>query len=134
MAAIPKGKGEIGKDMVVLFEDQQKINLFAKKNSLLNDIKDQITEKERIFKNVEDAADELILFDDDQMVPYEIGEVFVLLSLEEAQQKLEDYKLELQKELDKLKEQASSIEELLSKVKSQLYAKFGDNINLEADS
>ena len=62
MAAIPKGKGvsllfcinlseynivkEIGKDMVVLFEDQQKINLFAKKNSLLNDIKDQITEKE----------------------------------------------------------------------------------------
>uniref|UniRef100_A0A1X7V5R3 Uncharacterized protein n=1 Tax=Amphimedon queenslandica TaxID=400682 RepID=A0A1X7V5R3_AMPQE len=70
MAAIPKGKGEIGKDMVVLFEDQQKINLFAKKNSLLNDIKDQITEKERIFKNVEDAADELILFDDDQMVPY----------------------------------------------------------------
>ena len=32
--------------MVVLFEDQQKINLFAKKNSLLNDIKDQITEKE----------------------------------------------------------------------------------------
>lgn len=71
MATIPKGKGvsdlklllsprinnnyylcnpiklqDIGEDMVVLYEDQQKINLFAKKNSLLNDIKDQITEKE----------------------------------------------------------------------------------------
>lgn len=71
--------------MVVLYEDQQKINLFAKKNSLLNDIKDQITEKEvllynnsyfidlhfqRVLQNVEDASDELILFDDDQMVPY----------------------------------------------------------------
>lgn len=32
--------------MVVLYEDQQKINLFAKKNSLLNDIKEQITQKE----------------------------------------------------------------------------------------
>lgn len=28
--------------------------------------------------------------------------------------------------------QASSIEEILTKVKSQLYAKFGNNINLEA--
>lgn len=32
--------------MVVLYEDQQKINLFAKKNSQLNDIKEQITQKE----------------------------------------------------------------------------------------
>lgn len=37
---------EIGEDMVVLYEDQQKINLFAKKNSQLNDIKEQIAEKE----------------------------------------------------------------------------------------
>ena len=44
---------------------------------------------------------------------YEIGEVFVLLSLEEAQQKLEDYKLELQKELDDLKEQVSAIHSFL---------------------
>lgn len=96
-----------------------------------------------MLQNVEDASDELILFDDDQMVPYpfvtdagafktsgrfsrgfqtvwlscniyqpwhktctyEIGEVFVLLSSEEVQQKLDEYKLELQKELDNLKEQ-----------------------------
>lgn len=32
--------------MVVLYEDQQKINLFAKKNTLFNDIKEQIVEKE----------------------------------------------------------------------------------------
>ena len=32
--------------MIVLYEDQQRINLFAKKNTLLNDIKDQISEKE----------------------------------------------------------------------------------------
>lgn len=42
---------DIGEDMVVLYEDQQKINLFAKKNSLLNDIKDQITEKEVTLYN-----------------------------------------------------------------------------------
>jgi prefoldin subunit 4 len=65
-----KSTQEIGNDMVVLYEDQQKINLFAKKNSQLNDIKDQITDKERIYQNVEDAADELILVDDDQLIPY----------------------------------------------------------------
>jgi prefoldin subunit 4 len=118
--------------MVVLYEDQQKINLFAKKNSQLNDIKDQITDKERIYQNVEDAADELILVDDDQLIPYEIGEIFVLITSEDAQQKLEDYKLEIQQELDDLKLQASEIDILLGKVKSQLYAKFGNNINLEA--
>jgi prefoldin subunit 4 len=63
---------------------------------------------------------------------YEIGEIFVLITSEDAQQKLEDYKLEIQQELDDLKLQASEIDILLGKVKSQLYAKFGNNINLEA--
>ena len=62
--------------------------MFAKKNTTMNDIKEQIDDKEvcmyedyiRIYywyfllqkqlRNIEDASDELMLIDDDQRIPY----------------------------------------------------------------
>lgn len=125
------GKKDFGNDAVVVFEDQQRINMFAKKNTTMNDIKEQIADKEKQLRNIEDASDELMLIDDDQRIPYEVGEIFVLVTVEEAQKKLDEQKTEIESELLYLRTQASEIEDILMKVKSQLYAKFGDNINLE---
>ena len=80
--------------MVVHREDQEKINLFAKKTSLFNDLQSQITAKEvrtgmkrgqndewlrccgmfgvvqKELRNLDDASDELILVDDADFIPY----------------------------------------------------------------
>ena len=62
-----------------------------------------------------------------------MGEVFVLVSNSEAQERLEEAKTSLQVQLDKLQESMAEVEEVIKTVKSQLYAKFGDNINLEPE-
>ena len=62
-----------------------------------------------------------------------MGEVFVHMKEEEAQEMLEKAKEQLQEELTKLKTSSESIEGVMTQLKVQLYSKFGDNINLEAD-
>ena len=62
-----------------------------------------------------------------------MGEVLARLSVEDTQQQLEEAKQAMLECLSKLREKAEETEELIEKTKSELYAKFGDNINLEAD-
>lgn len=37
------------------------------------------------LKNLEDACDEIALFDDDEQIPYLVGEVFIYQNLEKTQ-------------------------------------------------
>ena len=76
-------------DIEVEREDQQRINLFARKNAKLLDMREKIAEKEvrnaRTFslaisshslfsqkelQNMEDASDELMMADSDNSIPY----------------------------------------------------------------
>ncbi len=52
---------------------------------------------------------------------------------EETQDALEKAKDAMEAEVGALKEGCQETEKILSELKVQLYAKFGDNINLEAD-
>ena len=67
------------------------------------------------------------------MFSYHIGEVFFHLDGDQTQEMLETAKTSLQKEMDSLKSDAKDIERVLSDLKVQLYAKFGNSINLESD-
>ena len=51
----------------------------------------------------------------------------------QAQEALEEAKVTLEKELATLREGCDEAQKILTDLKVQLYAKFGDNINLEAD-
>lgn len=62
-----------------------------------------------------------------------MGEVFVHMTEEETQKALEMAKAAMEAEVGTLKEACQETEKTLSDLKVQLYAKFGDNINLEAD-
>ena len=55
------------------------------------------------------------------------------MSGEEAQAALEAAKEECQGEISALKAQAEGYKQTLSDLKTQLYAKFGTNINLDLD-
>uniref|UniRef100_A0A8C7CAC2 Prefoldin subunit 4 n=1 Tax=Neovison vison TaxID=452646 RepID=A0A8C7CAC2_NEOVI len=121
-------------DVNVTFEDQQKINKFARNTSRITELKEEIEVKKKQLQNLEDACEDIMLADDDcLMIPYQIGDVFISHSQEETQEMLEEAKKNLQEEIDALEARVESIQRVLADLKVQLYAKFGSNINLEAD-
>lgn len=75
----------------------------------------------------------MLLDDDTAPIPYRIGEVFIHLSSEETQDFLENAKSKLQEEIKTLESQSGEVKTILSDLKVKLYAKFGNNINLEAE-
>ncbi|XP_072024732.1 prefoldin subunit 4-like [Amphiura filiformis] len=125
------GKGDDG--VSVTFEDQQKINVYARKCNKLAELQEEIKTKKKELENLQDACDELELADDDIHIPYQIGEVFVSQNLEETQALVEQAKTRTQGEIDGLEQQCKDIKATLSNLKGQLYAKFGNNINLELE-
>ncbi|XP_077993608.1 prefoldin subunit 4-like [Glandiceps talaboti] len=134
MAAAVAGPHSMSDGSVqVTYEDQQKINKFARKNSKLTELKEEIEGKKKELQNLEDAADELLMADEDELIPYQIGEVFINQSIDNTQLLIEDAKKKIQGEIAELEQETTDIKTLLSELKVQLYAKFGKNINLEAD-
>uniref|UniRef100_A0AC11DAN5 Uncharacterized protein n=1 Tax=Ovis aries TaxID=9940 RepID=A0AC11DAN5_SHEEP len=127
-------RGKAAEDVHVTFEDQQKINKFARNTSRITELKEEIEVKKKQLQNLEDACEDIMLADDDcLMIPYQIGDVFISHSQEETQEMLEEAKKNLQEEIDALESRVESIQRVLADLKVQLYAKFGSNINLEAD-
>lgn len=67
------------------------------------------------------------------MFTYQIGEMLVHLNAEDTQKFLQKQQEQVSEELKELTGQIETIQRVMSDLKVQLYAKFGDNINLEAD-
>ncbi|XP_039591389.1 prefoldin subunit 4 [Polypterus senegalus] len=128
-------KKQVGvEDVNVTFEDQQKINRFARNTSRMTELREEIESKKKSLQNLEDASEDIMMLDDDSLlIPYQIGDVFISHSQEETQEMLEAAKETLKEEIRDLEEKVGSIQQVLSDLKVQLYAKFGSNINLEAD-
>ncbi|CAH3032102.1 unnamed protein product [Pocillopora meandrina] len=137
-----------GEDTNITFEDQQQINTFARKSARIQELKDEIEQKKKELQNLEDAGDELMMLDDDTTpIPYpfsnfyhiylllqfKIGEIFIHLSSEETQEYLENAKSKIQDEIKSLESNTAEVKQLLADLKVKLYAKFGNNINLEAE-
>ncbi|KAK2550966.1 Prefoldin subunit 4 [Acropora cervicornis] len=123
MAATKRTIG--GEDTNITFEDQQQINTFARKSARLQELKDEI-EAKKVQSNVLRLVTLTVL-------TYRIGEVFIHLSSEETQDFLETAKSKLQEEIKTLDSQSGEVKSILGNLKVKLYAKFGNNINLEAE-
>ncbi|XP_050292711.1 probable prefoldin subunit 4 [Anthonomus grandis grandis] len=128
-----KGTFQPDSDVHISYEDQQKINVFARLNAKLEDLKDQVKVKENDLKSIEDACDEISLFDDDEKIPYLVGEVFILQDLETTQKCLEEAKERIAEDMEALKSKSDEIKDQMSELKADLYGKFGSHINLEVD-
>ncbi|XP_073463340.1 prefoldin subunit 4 [Lithobates pipiens] len=126
-------KKAVAEDVNVTFEDQQKINIFARNTSRINELRDEIELKKKELQNLEDACDDLMMLDDSLLIPYQIGDVFISHPQEETQEMLEAAKKAVEEEMESLQSRVESIQQVLSDLKIQLYAKFGNNINLEAE-
>ncbi|CAK1586195.1 unnamed protein product [Parnassius mnemosyne] len=131
MANSGKGTFQPDSDVHISFEDQQKINKFARLNAKVDDIKDELKVKQNDMKNLEEAVEELSLADDTEKIPYLIGEVFVCQSLEDTLKSLEETKSKKENEISELEAKSEAIKAQMSELKAHLYGKFGSHINLE---
>ena len=125
------------KDVHISLEDQQKINKFARHNQRLEDIKDDMKQREAELVTLGDATTDVEEFsltaDDGDKISFMVGEIFVKETPDDVLALLENKKEEIKGEIKVLEEQATSIKGVMSDLKTHLYAKFGDAINLEAD-
>ncbi|XP_010528805.1 PREDICTED: probable prefoldin subunit 4 [Tarenaya hassleriana] len=121
-----------GSETEVTWEDQQNINKFSRLNNRFHELEDEIKAAKEKCDNLEDAGNELILADE-EIVRFQIGEVFVHVPVEEVETRIEEMKDVTSKDLEKLEEEKETIVVQMAELKKILYAKFKDSINLEED-
>lgn len=128
MELLPQGKKN---NTNVTYEDQQKINKFSKlimrKDNLEKELSQQRQEKEYL----DDVSLEIELIDEDDLVPYKVGALFLQLKQSEVVEQLEKDMESVDNIIDSLETQDGELDQEIRILKSSLYAKFGDNINLE---
>merc|ERR1712158_328520 len=105
-------------------EDQKKINLFARKHRSFKDKQDEL---ENLKLKLQKLNDE----ESDGKVPFMVGDIFILQSPEQAQQSMEASKVILQEKISKTTDEKDGFDKEIKALKADLYAKFGDEINLE---
>lgn len=66
-------------------------------------------------------------------VRYVVGEVFVNLSSDDAEQRLQQYQEETQAEVKRLGSELQDISSQMDSLKKLLYSKLGNSINLEEE-
>ncbi|PNT74407.1 hypothetical protein BRADI_1g14290v3 [Brachypodium distachyon] len=121
-----------GTEAQVTWDDQQNINRFGRLNNRLHELADEIRLAKEANENLEDAGNELILSDED-VVRFQIGEVFAHMPMDDVETRLEQMKEEAAKKLERLEEEKESILAQMAELKKILYGKFKDAINLEED-
>ncbi|KAL9634836.1 MAG: hypothetical protein Q9204_002844 [Flavoplaca sp. TL-2023a] len=118
-------------DLEVRREDQDKINKFSRLHQremlLEDDLKSRAKEKE----DLDEISNELELADEDEKVPYKLGDAFIMLPLPEVQQLLSKSTDTIESSVSATEEKLSDIREEMNSLKVDLYARFGKSINLE---
>ncbi|XP_076170197.1 prefoldin subunit 4 [Ptiloglossa arizonensis] len=120
-------------DVYITYDDQQKINKFARQNAKMEDFKEELKIKQNELKNLEDACDEIVLLDEGAKIPYYIGEIFIYEDLKKTENYLDEIKEKRKMEITNLESKCAHLKNIMNELKTQLYAKFGSRINLEAE-
>jgi prefoldin subunit 4 len=118
-------------DVRMMAADKDRINRFSRLLSRRGDLSSTLARREKLRQLHEDAADELVLADDDAKLQYNIGDVFIFDDKSEIEARIEETKGELDAEIGDLRAQIEEATSEIQSLKATLYAKFGKSINLE---
>ena len=109
-----------------------RINKFSYLNMQNHDLSREIKIKEEKLNALQDALDEVEIAMESE-IRIMVGESFVSVSEDEALARLEKLRDNKKEEVDRLKATAEVIQKEMGGLKTYLYAKFGNSINLEED-
>ncbi|KAM0814890.1 putative Gim complex component GIM3-like protein [Seiridium cardinale] len=120
-----------GDEVEVRREDQDKINKFSRLHQKELKLEEALKGKSKEKEELDDITTELELADEDDLVPYKIGDAFFHVSLEQAQEMLSSANSKIEDEVSLLEDNMSTVKEEMTQLKVELYARFGRSINLE---
>lgn len=129
MELLPDGQKNTATE--VSWEDQQKINKFSSLITQKDELSDLVGKYKTEKEYIEDLSMEIELLDEDEKIQYKVGEVFVFMKAEKATSRIEKENEKLDLKINEFNDQIDEIDEKLNTLKKSLYAKFGNNINLE---
>ncbi|KAL8335362.1 hypothetical protein RB598_009520 [Gaeumannomyces tritici] len=117
-----------GDEVEVRREDQDKINRFSRLHQRELTIEEELKAKN---EELDDVSTELELADEDETVPYKVGDAFFHVSLPQAQEMLGMSGSRLEGAIEELEDSLGTIKEEMTQLKVELYARFGKSIQLE---
>ncbi|KAG7553633.1 hypothetical protein FFLO_02918 [Filobasidium floriforme] len=117
----------------VAWEDQQRISAFSKYNTRLSSIQDELKKLQEEKELYDDLEMELELADEKEPVPYQLASTFFHLTPPQALRQLSLERRTLQKDIRRLEKRRDECVDGMKGLKIELYAKFGNQINLETD-
>ncbi|KAL2024101.1 hypothetical protein VTK56DRAFT_9881 [Thermocarpiscus australiensis] len=120
-----------GDEVEVRREDQDKINKFSRLHRHELSLEEELKSKRKEKEELDDITTELELADEEDNVPYKIGDAFFHLPLPQAQELLGVSTAKLEEEIEGLEDKLGNIREEMTQLKVELYARFGKTINLE---
>ncbi|KAJ9069681.1 hypothetical protein DSO57_1002925 [Entomophthora muscae] len=121
------------KEVQVLQQDQERINLFSKLTSKIVLLEEEFSKLKEEKEYVDELLDELELADEDEPVNLKIGDSFVEMPLSDAQDRLQKEQAVLADKVKASGELIDSTNSKMTELKGALYAKFGNTIHLEKD-
>lgn len=119
-------------DTEISREDQTKINKFSRLNMRAHDLRGHIKKLRDDLDSLQDAQ-QLIEESFGEGLKLFIGEALIDVDEETATEYHEKLVEEKGEDLDKKKDELEEIEEEMKDLKSYLYARFGNSINLEEE-
>ncbi|KAK8086553.1 Gim complex component GIM3-like protein [Apiospora phragmitis] len=120
-----------GDEVEVRREDQDKINKFSRLHQKELNIEEELKVKNKEKEELDDITTELELANDDELVPYKIGDAFFNVPLEQAQEMLATSSSKIEEDVSALEDKMGTIRDEMTQLKVELYARFGRSINLE---
>ncbi|TAQ84102.1 hypothetical protein B7494_g7574 [Chlorociboria aeruginascens] len=120
-----------GDEKEVRREDQDKINRFSRLHQREISLEEELKSKHKEKEDLDDVSNELELADEDDLIPYKIGDSFISLPLTEVQEMLSTSTERIGEDVERLEEKLTGVREEMSQLKVDLYARFGRSINLE---
>lgn len=120
-----------GEEVQVRREDQDKINRFSRLHQREKLLEEELKTKQKDKEDLEEVSTELEFVDEEDKVPYKIGDSFVSLPQPEVLELLSDSTEKIDKDVAALEEQLGGVRDEMEGLKVALYARFGRSINLE---
>ncbi|KAI1084653.1 prefoldin subunit 4 [Whalleya microplaca] len=128
---LTKEEEAAGEEVEVRREDQERINKFSRLHQRELNLEEELKTKSKEKEELDDITMELELADEDDKIPYKIGDAFFHLPLPQAQEMLEASNSRIDEDVSVLEDKLGTLREEMTQLKVELYARFGRSINLE---
>ncbi|KAH6666502.1 Prefoldin subunit-domain-containing protein [Plectosphaerella plurivora] len=121
----------VGEEVQVRREDQDKINRFSRLHQRELTLKEELQLKVKEKEELDDLNLELELIDEEDKVPYKIGDTYFHILQPQAIELLGEAAAKIEDEVETMESKLETLKEEMTELKVALYARFGKSINLE---